>query len=405
MGYRPSMIEPTGVAADLPAAHVDRRALRVGRLARLQASMRARDTEACLLFNPANVRYATGATTMTVYCLGSFVRCALVPAEGRPVLFEHPNSMHLFADIEADVRPFHAWEFYDDPEAEAAVWADEIVAALGEMGVTGGQLAVDKLAPVAMRALRERGVSVVESGTVTMDARAVKTPEEVELFRANGALTKQMLAAFEEALVPGISEQELVAVLADTLLRGGGEYLITRGVASGPNTNPWRQESTARRIDAGDLVFIDTDMNGIEGYFYCVSRTFRCGGGKATAAQRDTYRMVREWLDDMHELLRPGIGFSELAERAPKVPAAFLPQRYETMLHSCGLEDEGPSISYPDQVQPNPDRVLEENMVVVTEAYLGEVGASFGIKLGNEFLITSDGPEALAPYPYDPALG
>jgi Xaa-Pro aminopeptidase len=80
--------------------------LREGRLARLQASMKRYDVDACLLFNPANVRYATGATTMTVYCLGSFVRCALVPAEGRPILFEYPNAMHLFTDIEAELRPF-----------------------------------------------------------------------------------------------------------------------------------------------------------------------------------------------------------------------------------------------------------------------------------------------------------
>ena len=78
---------------------VDAAGLRRGRLARLQASMETYGIDACLLFNPANVRYATGATTMTVYCLGSFVRCALVPVQGRPILFDHPNSMHLFKDI------------------------------------------------------------------------------------------------------------------------------------------------------------------------------------------------------------------------------------------------------------------------------------------------------------------
>src|SRR5262245_51839424 len=120
--------------------------LREGRLERLQSAMRAHGAEACLLFNPANVRYATGASTMTIYCLGSFVRCALVPAEGRPILFEHGNSMHLFDGvIEADVRPFHAWEFYDDPAVEAAIWAGEVSAAMKELGANGSSLAVDKI--------------------------------------------------------------------------------------------------------------------------------------------------------------------------------------------------------------------------------------------------------------------
>ncbi len=383
---------------------IDGRRLREGRLVRLQDAMRANSAEACLLFNPANVRYATGATTMTVYCLGSFVRCALVPAEGRPILFEHGNSMHLFGGIEADVRPFHAWEFYDDPDTEAAIWAKETAAAIRELGVTGNRVAIDKIAPVASRALEAAGFEITESGNVTMDARAVKTPEEIELFRVNGRLTMDMLSALEGALAPGVRERDLVAVLSDTLLRGGGEYLITRGVASGPNTNPWRQESTDRAIEAGDLVYIDTDMNGVEGYFYCVSRTLVAGDAEPTLEQRDTYRIAHDWLLQMRELIRPGLGFRDLADRAPVLPERFAAQRYETLMHSCGLEDEGPSVSYPDVGQPNPDRAIEPGMVVVAEAYFGEVGASFGVKLGDELLITDDGVELLAPYPFADAL-
>ena len=46
---------------------------------------------------------------------------------------------------------------------------------------------------------------------------------------------------------------------------------------SGPNTNPWNLEAGARVMEAGDLVFVDTDAVGIEGYFADVSRTFLVG--------------------------------------------------------------------------------------------------------------------------------
>ncbi len=374
--------------------------LRAGRLRRLQAAMRQHDVEACLFFNPANVRYATGATTMTVYCLGSFVRCALVPVEGQPVLFEHANSMHLFSGIEADVRPFHAWEFYDNSASEAATWAREIVQAIRDLGVGSRQLAIDKLAPVALRALQHEGLEAVESGTLTMDAREVKTPEEVRLFEINGQLVMGMLEAFESAVAPGVREQDLVAVITDSMLRAGGEYLITRGVASGTNTNPWRQESNDRALEAGDVVFVDTDVNGIEGYFYCVSRTFLCGDQSATPAQKEAYRLAQDWLEGMRVLLKPGASYREIAEKAPRLPDRFNSQRYECIMHSCGLEDEGPSISYADVSQPNPERVLKEDMVVVTEVYLGEPGGSFGVKLGDQLLITADGTKNLAPYPF-----
>jgi Xaa-Pro aminopeptidase len=69
-------------------------------------------------------------------------------------------------------------------------------------------------------------------------------------------------------------------------------------------------------------------------------------------------------------------------------------------MHSCGLEDEGPSISYADVSQPNPERVLKKDMVVVTEVYLGEPGGSFGVKLGDQLLITADGARNLSAYPF-----
>ncbi len=118
---------------------VDPARLRIGRLERLQAAMRAQGAEACLLFNDPNIRYATGASAMPIWSNTTFVRCALVPAEGRPILFDYPNAAHLFRGIEAhvDVRPMHAWEFYDDTAAHAAIFARETVAAMRELGSCG----------------------------------------------------------------------------------------------------------------------------------------------------------------------------------------------------------------------------------------------------------------------------
>jgi Xaa-Pro aminopeptidase len=383
---------------------VDLARLRSGRLARLQAAMRAHDVEACLLFNEPNIRYATGASAMPIWSNTTFVRCALVPATGRPILFEHPNSRHLFRGFEADVRPMHAWEFYDDAAAHAAVFGRETMAALRELGVTGSRLAVDRLGTPGFLALQREGIAMVDSAPVTTEAREIKTAEEVGLFERNGGILMEMLANFELALVPGVRERELLAVLADTLLRSGGEHLATSTVCSGPNTNPWRAEATARVIGRGDLVYVDTDAVGVEGCFFCVSRTFLCGGGPATTAQREAYRAAHGWLLAMRELVRPGVTCGELAARAPRLPDKFMPQRYEVMIHSVGLEEESPSVAYPWDPQPNGDRVIRENMVLVVELYCGEVGRRDGVKLGDQVLVTSRGTKTLVPYPYCDAL-
>jgi len=244
----------------------------------------------------------------------------------------------------------------------------------------------------------------VDSAPVTQEAREVKSAEEIRLFEVNGEIVVEMLSAFEDAIVPGVRERDLLAVLSDTLLRAGGEHLATSTCVSGPNTNPWRAETTDRAVERGDLVYVDTDTVGVEGYFFCVSRTFLCGDAQPTPGQRETYRVAHDWLLAMRELVRPGITCGELAERAPRLPDKYLPQRYECMVHSAGLEEESPSVCYPVDRQSNPDRALREDMVLVAEVYVGEVGERDGVKLGDEVHVTRNGARVLAPYPYCDAL-
>ena len=147
--------------------------------------MHAHDVEVCLLFNEPNIRYATGASAMPVYAMSTFVRCALVPAEGTPILFEHGNSMHRSALRAPDVRRMHAWEFFDDPETEADAWADQLLAA-APRGRRRRSRRSPWIGSVPPRTWRSRGAGsrVGDSAPVTQDARRVKTPQELRLLDA-----------------------------------------------------------------------------------------------------------------------------------------------------------------------------------------------------------------------------
>jgi len=385
---------------------IDLPQLRSERLERLQAAMRKRGIAACLLTQPMNVRYATGTAIMTVYGLGYFFRCALVFAEGKPILFEHNNSKHLTELIVDDVRPMlWDWEFSgDDAMPWAHEWALEIQDALRERGAAGERVALDRLTTPGFLALQNLGIELIDSGPVMLEARMIKTPEEVHAFRVNGPVIEEMLANMEAAVTPGVRENELLATLTDTLLRRGGEFQITRGVEVGSNTNPWRTEAADMAAKDGDLVWVDTDANGIEGYFFCVSRTFLCGDSKPNAQQKDAYRAAYDYVTGVAAFMQPGTSFWEFAEKVPPFPEKYQAQRYEVLGHSVGLEDEGPSFPYTDEEAPTVDYVLEENMVMVIEGYFGEVGARDGVKLGDQFLITKDGPELLVNYPYEQRL-
>src|SRR5919106_1390172 len=114
-----------------------------------------------------------------------------------------------------------------------------------------------------------------------------------------------------------------LAVLSDALLRRHGEGLLTRLVASGTNTNPWLTEAHDKIVMPGDLVGVDTDANGYEGYVIDVSRTFLCGDAPSPE-QKEAYRVAYDCVNGMLDLVQPGLTFAEFAAKAPP-PARGLP--------------------------------------------------------------------------------
>ena len=389
-------------------SEIDFGKLRAGRLARLQTMLKRHDFPVALLYSTANIRYATGVDVMAVWTAGTFARYCLVPAEGAPILFEYKGSMHVAQKIVRDVRPAYTWQYGGAAARDKArEWARSIRSTLRELGLERGRLAVDKLDTVGFLALQEEGIAIVDVGPAAVDAREVKTPEEVALFAINGGIGDAMLAEFEAAIRPGIREYELLAVLSDALLRRHGEGLFTRLVASGTNTNPWLTEAHDKVVMPGDLVGVDTDANGYEGYVIDVSRTFLCGDAPSPE-QREAYRVAYDGVNGMLDLVQPGLTFAEFAAKAPRLPAAYVAQRYPTMVHQAGLEDEGPGIPYPDDDRgPRrimPARELKENMVLCLECYAGKVGAPFGVKLEDQVLVTRDGARLICTYPYEAKL-
>lgn len=386
------------------AADVDMPGLRAERLARLQAAMRDAEVPACLFFHPANIRYATGTSVMDVWAAETFARHCVVPADGDPVLFECDTSREVSARHVRDVRPAVTWQFMPArAEQVVAGWAAEMAALLRELGVADGPLGLDRLDTHGFLALSAAGIRLVDSAAITAAARDVKTPQEIELLKICGAIGDAILHDFEQAIEPGVREHELLAVMTESLIRRQGEYVFTRLVSSGRNTNPWGSEARDKAVMPGDLVAVDTDAYGYEGYMIDVSRTFLCGDWPS-AGQVELYRVAHEQMIAMRETLRPGMSYDAFARAIPTLPERFLAQRYECMVHGAGLEDESPTIYYPGQA-PNPTDVeIVPGMALCFECYVGEVGGPYGVKLEDQVLVTEHGAEPLCTFPYDATL-
>jgi Xaa-Pro aminopeptidase len=183
------------------------------------------------------------------------------------------------------------------------------------------------------------------------------------------------------------------------------DYVETRLLNAGPRTNPWFQETGPRPIRTDELVALDTDVVGPHGYYADFSRTFFCGPGRPTAEQRSLYALAVEQILTNIALIRPGLSFRELAERAWPIPDRFLANRYFVVAHGCGMTGEYPYILHRvDFEAAGYDGLIEPGMTLCIESYLGAEGGHEGVKLEEQVLVTATGTEVLSRFPYDDTL-
>jgi len=396
-------------AMEFSHAPVDLDAVRAWRLARLRAQMRLQDVAGLLLFDPINTRYAVDATNMQVWAMHYETRCVFVALEGPVVLFDYDNHPHLAEGLplidEYRIMPVYYF-FAVGPRGEdcARRFGESIGELMRRHGGGNRRLAVDRLSQPGTDALRAQGLTLLDAGPITETARAIKSPGEVALMRAALAVAEAGCQAMQDALVPGITENALWAKLHETNIRLGGEWIETRLLSSGPRTNPWFRECSMRAIEAGDMVSFDTDLIGPYGYCADISRSWVCGD-RPTPEQRTLYATALEQLEHNIGILRPGMGFREVAEQGWPIPERYLSRRYSCLLHGVGLADEYPSIPFrPDYPAFGYDGVIEPGMTLCVESFIGVEGGREGVKLEEQVLVTTTGIERLSRYPFEADL-
>lgn len=409
--------DPFHVAKKTPGAglkdfepQIDMARMRRYRLDRVRQELQQRDIPACLLYDMANIRYATGTRNMAVFTGHYPTRYAFVTADGPVILFDNEVGIRPedFTGTVDELRPPRNWYFeaHGDHVADAAAaWADEVNDLLAQHGGKNRRLAIDRMGAMGFAPLAAHGIEICDAQAVLERARVIKSPDEIACMSISVAVCETGIARMHAALEPGLTEQQLWSVMANANNELGGEWMETRLLTSGGRTNPWYQECGEKLIRSGELVAFDTDMIGPFGYCCDMSRTFLCGPSKPTDEQKRLYGLAHAEIEHNMALLKPGVSFRELSESVCKVPEPFLPNRYSCVMHGVGLVDEYPDIVHPlDWNDFTADGMIEENMTLCVESYIGEVGGSEGVKLEEQVLVTADGVQRLSMYPFEDDL-
>jgi len=381
------------------------------RLERIRAELRRRDLAGVLLYDPINIRYATDSTNMQLWVAHNPTRHCFVATEGPVVLFDYFSCEHLsdHSGVVDEVRPAVSWMYlYGGELADMRVrrWATGIAELVAAHGGGNRRLAVDHLDPEGVAELNRLGIAVHGGEEVMEQARLIKSPDEILAMRRAIVACEAAMAEMQDALQPGISENELWAELHRGNIARGGEWIETRLLSSGPRTNPWFQECSSRIVESGDLVAFDTDLIGPYGFCADLSRTWLCGDGEPSNEQRDLHAIAVDQIHRNSELIRPGKGFRELVERSTVPPPDCFPTRYGVLYHGVGLADEYPTLPHAsDWTDDTPDGVLEPGMVLCVESYIGRLGGKEGVKIEEQVLVTSKANVLLSSYPTDLTLG
>ena len=387
-----------------PPADLDE--VRRYRLDRIRRALAERDLAGIILYDQINTRYAVDATNMQIWCSHNEIRYVYVPAVGPVVLFDYGGKDLLSSGISTinEVRPGIAFFYFGAGSRQmdkARAWAAEMDSLIRENSGGNRRIAIDRIAPQGVIEIQRRGYEILDGFEVMENAREIKSGGEIALMRHSIAVCERAIEQMREAMRPGITENALWAELHHGNVAGGGEWIETRLLSSGPRTNPWFRESSMRVIERGDMVAFDTDLVGPYGYCCDISRSWVCDAAP-NDEQRRIYADAYAQIQYNKALLKPGVSFRELTEKLRPLGEEFVAGRYGVAMHGVGLCDEYPSIRYPqDWDNRGYDGVFKEGMVMCVEALAAPAGGREAVKLEEQVLITADGCEQLSLYPLE----
>jgi Xaa-Pro dipeptidase len=397
---------PGSMSVDFEA-RVDPARLRRYRLARAKEALERSELGALLLFDVNNVRYVT-STAIGEWSRDKFVRYALLTRNAEPYIWDFGSAATHHRLYAPWIDPAHSLAAMSTmrgavPPAAGlpGALAGEIRDLLEAEGLWHQPVGVDVADIATVLALQGAGFDLRDGQQVMLDAREIKSVDEILLLSQAAAMVDGAYQEVAEMLRPGVRENEVVALVNEYLYARGSDDVESVNAVSGERCIPHPHNFSDRMIRPGDLAFFDV-MHAFNGYRTCYYRCFAVG--KASPAQRDAYRRAREWIDAAIELVRPGAGTDEIARIWPAAEEIGLPSEREAFGlefgHGLGLAlHERPIVSRLNSLE-NPAEI-KPGMVFALETYCPATDGYSGARIEEELVVTADGPQVITRFPSD----
>jgi len=384
-------------------------AVRQWRLKRAHAAMKRHGLGAMLLFYDENMRYVSSTLTPGWNRLKPGLRYVVITEDQPPIVYEQGDiGMHLEVHNpwipKENIRHSYIWiKGAVGPAAEQQVnkFMNALMNDLEAAGVQDKPLGVDFIDINMIKAFEQRGIEWTDAMSPMMEARAIKSPDEIKAFSMVGSICDYVHYEIANFMKPGMTENQVAAFGFEKLYAiPGMEDVEDVIVSSGPNAWPnWRNFSD-RRIRPGELVIIDLAALTWNGFKSCVYRTY-CVGGKPTAEMQATYDEAHKWLWDSIEATKPGVTTADVASKWPSAKEAWGYEEEDQAAannwgHGLGLAQYDPpvisriwSLDHPVTIEPG--------MTFALETQHGKLH-DHGVRLEEMIYVTDTGIELVSTY-------
>jgi Xaa-Pro dipeptidase len=384
--------------------------LRADRLARAREMLDASDLGALLLFDPNNIRYVT-STHIGEWARDKNARWVLLPRGEEPILWDFGSAARhhqMYApwlppeNFRAGVAPMRGAMPVETGVPDRL--AEYVAFELRERGLEGEPLGIDMTDMVALEALQRAGIRVTDGSRVMLEARKIKTAEEIALLDHACGIVDAVYDEIYRLLRPGAYEHKIVARAQELLFEMGSDHVEAINAVSGDRCNPHPHVFSDRLLRPGDQAFFDV-IHSFMGYRTCYYRTFNVGG--ISTSQLDAYKQCREWLDAAIDLVRPGTTTDEIASVWPTAEELGFPSEEACFGlqfgHGVGVGlYEPPMISRVHSLDCPVE--LEEGMVFALETYCAATDGHSAARIEEEVVVTKEGNRVLTRFPAEELL-
>jgi Xaa-Pro aminopeptidase len=384
---------------------VDFARLREYRLGRAREALEASDLGALLVFDNNNIRYLTGVA-IGEWTRDKLCRYAVYTRTGELFLWDFGSAAVHHRLYCPWLKPENCMASYSTMRGAAPPDADlvrrcvaEIAGRLADAGVAGEPVGVDFTELPVLFELQRQGVDVRDGQQVMLDARQLKSRDEITLLSTAAAMVDGVYQDITDVLKPGVRENEIVALASKRLYEMGSDDVESINAVSGERCNPHPHNFSDRMIRPGEQAFFDI-MHSFNGYRTCYYRTFSVG--RSSQVQRDAYRRARDWMEAALALIRPGVSTDQVARLWPTAGDIGLADEKTAFGlqfgHGLGLAlHERPIISRLTSLDAPVE--IQQGMVFALETYCPAADGISAARLEEEVVVTAGGVEIITRFP------